>query len=125
LPNDVKADYSYVEDFDLDCKDIMGLYSYLEFMVGTRFHSVIFALNVNVPCVAIAYGGNKSFGIMTDMRLSQYVYPIENFEGQKLFELLQTATSDKSIYIEKIKVYRIYLESSRKELIEKIAKIIG
>lgn len=125
LPEQVKADYSYIEDFDLDCKDIMGLYSHLEFMVGTRFHSVIFALNVNVPCVAIAYGGNKSFGIMADMELSEYVYPIEQFEGKKLFELLLKATGNKTIYIDKIKKYRIYLESSRKELIEKISNIIG
>lgn len=125
LPENLKSDYSYIEDFELDCKDIMGLYSHLEFMVGTRFHSVIFALNVNVPCVAIAYGGNKSFGIMADMQLSEYVYPIEKFEGQRLFELLQTATNDKSAYIEKIKTYRVYLESSRKGLIEKVSKIIA
>lgn len=124
LPDTLRAHYSYIEDFDLDCKDIMGLYSHLDFMAGTRFHSVIFALNVNVPCVAIAYGGNKSFGIMSDMELEEYVYPIENFKGEVLYNLLNKATNDKALYVEKIKMYRLYLESSRISLIDQIASIV-
>jgi colanic acid/amylovoran biosynthesis protein WcaK/AmsJ len=124
LPQEMTPDYSYVEDFELDCKDIMGLYSHLDFMVGTRFHSVIFALNVNVPCVAIAYGGNKSFGIMTDMQLAEYVYPIEKFKGAKLYELLENATSGTEDYLSKIKTYRVYLETARAALIGRIISIV-
>ncbi len=125
LPSELNGRYSYLEDFDLDCKDIMGLYSHLDFMVGTRFHSVIFALNVNVPCLAIAYGGNKSFGIMADMKLSEFVYPIEGFKGSRFYELLLSAVNDKQTYLEKIAAYRVYLDNARIELQREIAPFIN
>ena len=125
LPENLKSGYSYIEDFDLDCKDVMGLYSHLDFMAGTRFHSVIFAFNVNVPCIAIAYGGNKSFGIMSDMDLLKYVDPIENFQGARFYELMSEATGNKEEYIDKIKKYRIYLTNARDELQGKLSLILN
>jgi colanic acid/amylovoran biosynthesis protein len=115
---------TYIEDFNLNCIDVMDLYSHLDFMVGTRFHSVIFALNVNVPSIAIAYGGNKSFGIMNDMKLPEFVYPIEKFSGQTLFNLMESGIENKADYLNKIKNYRFYLEEIYKEFINDVDRIL-
>ncbi len=124
LDQNLLQNTSYIEDFDLNCVNVMDLYSQLDFMVGTRFHSVIFALNVNVPSIAIAYGGNKSFGIMNDMKLPEFVYPIEKFSGQTLFSLMESGIENKQKYLDKIKVYRVYLDAIYSEFIEDVKRIL-
>ena len=46
----------------------------LDYLVGTRFHSVIFALAARVPCIAIGYE-HKTRGIMRDLSLDGWVLP--------------------------------------------------
>jgi len=41
-----------------------------------------------------------------------------------LYNLLEKATGNKEAYIAKIKKYRVYLEASRAELINKVAQIV-
>lgn len=123
LDQNLLQNTSYIEDFDLNCVNVMDLYSQLDFMVGTRFHSVIFALNVNVPSIAIAYGGNKSFGIMNDMKLPEFVYPIEKFSGKTLYSLMESGIENKQIYLNKIKDYRVYLDAIYSEFIEDVRRI--
>lgn len=67
---------------DFNCRQIKALYGMLDFVVGTRFHSVIFALSEGVPAMAIAYGGNKGRGIMEDCNMSDYVMSIEQFAAE-------------------------------------------
>lgn len=69
--------YSIIEDQHLTCRDLKTLYGQLDFLVGTRFHSIIFAMSLGVPSLAVAYGGNKGQGIMGDLGLADYVIPIE------------------------------------------------
>jgi colanic acid/amylovoran biosynthesis protein len=57
-------------------RDLALLYGELDYLVGTRFHSVIFALIRSVPSVAIAYE-HKTTGIMHDLGLQKWVVPIE------------------------------------------------
>lgn len=71
-------------DFSGNCQDAKAVYGCLDYLVGTRFHSVIFAQGKGVPCLAIAYGGNKALGIMTDMGLPDCVIPIERVDGKTL-----------------------------------------
>jgi colanic acid/amylovoran biosynthesis protein len=60
-----------------DCTELKSVYGCMDFVVGTRFHSVIFAQGMSCPSLAISYGGNKGQGIMGDLGLGQYVIPIE------------------------------------------------
>lgn len=110
----------FLNDRNLNSEDIEKIYSYYDLVIGTRFHSVIFALNVNTPAVAIAYGGNKAVGIMKDMDLSEFVVPIENPNADKLFEISNKALSNRQTYITKIEKYKIKLKNERSLLINKI-----
>ena len=73
------------------CRDLKSIYACMDYVVGTRFHSVIFAQGAGVPCLAIGYGGNKAVGIMNDRGLGEYVVPIEEATADVLcrrFDLL-------------------------------------
>lgn len=53
-----------------------AIYSFYDYIIGTRFHSLIFSLSEHVPEIAISYDGYKSVGIMKDMKLDDYVIDI-------------------------------------------------
>lgn len=110
----------YLHDRNLNSEDLEKIYSYYDLVVGTRFHSVIFALNVNTPALAIAYGGNKAVGIMNDMGLSKFVVPIENPESNKLIDLTQNILDNTEEYISKIEKYKIEVEFEKELLVNKI-----
>ncbi len=115
---------TYIEDFSHNCQDVMAIYENLDFMIGTRFHSVIFAQNVKVPSIAIAYGGNKSYGIMQDMGLGEYVIPIENIDGSKLYQMLIKLRENKLEYITKLDIYRKQINKERNLLIDEIRRTL-
>ena len=110
----------YLYDRDLNSEDLEKIYSYYNLIVGTRFHSVIFGLNVSTPSIAIAYGGNKAIGIMNDMQLNEFVLPIENPQSIKLIEKTHKILDNTDQYISKINRYKIYLKKERQKLINNI-----
>lgn len=59
-----------------DVKNALGACDYV---VGTRMHSVIFALTSLVPALAIAYE-RKTIGVMAELGLPEYVIPIEEVQ---------------------------------------------
>lgn len=124
LDGTTQKNTTYIEDADHDCRDLQDMYTHLDVMVGTRFHSVIFALNSFVPCIAIAYGGNKSFGIMNDMGLNEYVFPIEKFTKDDLIISYNKILDNEHDYKEKIKVYKEYLAKQRVELCNKVSEFL-
>lgn len=79
-------------DAEYNCVQMKALYSYLGYMVGTRFHSCIFAMSQGVPTLAISYQGYKASGIMSDMGLSEFHIHINDVSLDRLvntFNLLQ------------------------------------
>lgn len=71
-------------DLKLNCRQMKTMYSGLDYLVGTRFHSVVFSMTENVPAIAITYGGNKGSGIMKDLGLSEYALPMDKLTGDDL-----------------------------------------
>jgi len=76
--------YGTIMDPTLNCRQLKSLYSTFYCIIGTRFHSVIFSISSGVPAIAIAYGGNKSIGIMKDIQQYELVIPIEEMEAVSL-----------------------------------------
>lgn len=108
---------SYIEDYELTCKDVEKIYSYFDFLVGTRFHSVIFALNVDVPAIAIAYGGNKGKGIMNVLGNDDYSIDIENVSSQSLISMFDNLEVNRGVYINNLKERKAHLNEKRESLI--------
>lgn len=110
----------YLFDKELNSQDLQEIYGLYSLMIGTRFHSVIFALNAETPSLAIAYGGNKAYGIMQEIGLTQYVYPISNMDPDKIVSDASFILKDSSFYLEKIAAYKETIAKSRKDLISNI-----
>jgi colanic acid/amylovoran biosynthesis protein len=77
--------------------EILSIYSTLDYLVGTRFHSVIFSLLSHVPAVAIEYE-HKTSGIMQDLGLSEWVIPIEDVDATRVTHLFDEVVRKHAIY---------------------------
>lgn len=109
-----------VSDMNLNAKEIKKIYSCMDYVVGTRFHSVIFSLSSKVPSIAISYGGNKGKGIMKELELSDYEIPIEEMNLETLIEMFEKMHLNKETYIlqieRKMKEYLIAREGLKEEI---------
>lgn len=84
--------------FPEQLKAIIGL---MDIFVGTRMHSNIFAVSMNVPVVAIAYE-QKTYGIMKMIGLEDYTISISNIKAEKLIELIEKAIENREKIIKMI-----------------------
>ena len=117
-----KEQYRFISDLKYDCQDLKCIYSYCQYIVGTRFHSLIFAFGSNVPGIAISYTGNKAIGIMHDMGLDDYVVDISEVTAQLLEEKFNRLVRNEDIVKEKIVHYRNEALERRKMLIKACSK---
>lgn len=116
------GEYRIIENMDYNCRQLKQVYTNFKAIIGTRFHSVIFSIASFVPAVAIAYGGNKSRGIMRDNELEKYVIDIDAVTSKSLSEMFDTVMEDSNKYVDHLKIkYKKIMERRMKyieELIE-------
>lgn len=96
--------YKIIENREYTCQELKQVYSNFDMIIGTRFHSVIFSLASYVPALAIAYGGNKSRGIMRDNNLEKYVIDIDAVTGESLKTMFDDLMICQEEYQEKLRV---------------------
>ena len=82
----------------LDHRTLKSLYTTLDLLVGTRFHSVIFALNMGVPALAIEYE-HKTTGVMTDLGLGAWVIDIEAVTPEGLIATFDCLVAHRAAYL--------------------------
>lgn len=104
-----KEEYSLISNENYNCKDLKAIYSEFDYVVGTRFHSVIFSLAESVPSIAVTYGGNKGQGIMRDLKLSEYAISMSEFE----FESIRTSFTS---LVENTEVVKLHLHESKQKI---------
>ena len=97
---------------DLSPTELISLYSQSKFVVGTRFHSIIFALIGKRPCIAISYSGPKAHGIMQMFGLEEFVVNIDEFKTEDCVKLITIILDG---YNEIQKKIAIRLEEIQKE----------
>ena len=124
LPETVRNHISYIEDYDLNCKDVEKIYSYYDYMVGTRFHSVIFSLNVGVPSIAVAYGGNKSKGIMSVIGNGDFSIDIDKVVDNELIKMFKKLESSQDYYRNNLNEKKKEIDLQREVLINKINRVL-
>lgn len=124
LPMELRAHTSCIEDFDLTCKEVEKVYSYYDYMVGTRFHSVIFALNVDVPSIAIAYGGNKGKGIMNVLGNDDYSIDMDKINESLLISVFEKLESNRGRYLLNLEQKKEEIKKQRTVLINNIRDVL-
>lgn len=115
-----KESFFFISDPDLNCHELKKVYSFCDYIVGTRFHSLIFSLSNNIPGIAISYDGNKSTGIMNDIGLSEYVFDIYSISSQDLIASFNRLIANEQNVKAKINDYMNYAFAKRNELIIKM-----
>lgn len=113
-----KERYRFISNSNYDCQDLKCIYSYCQYIVGTRFHSLIFAFGNNVPGIAISYAGNKSIGIMHDMGLDDYVIDIGEVDAKSLKYKFDMLIQNEDVVRKKIIAYRDKALEKRSALIK-------
>lgn len=114
LPDD---NYSIFQDSELNSRQIKSVYGECDYVIGTRFHSVIFALSEGTPAIAIGYGGNKGRGIMRDIGMPEYVVEIEDFNFVEIAERFTRMTHDAG-YSERIAALLKLSQSKHSEIVK-------
>lgn len=125
LPKDLSVHTSYIEDYNLTCKDVEKIYSYFDYMVGTRFHSVIFALNVEVPSIAIAYGGNKGKGIMNVLGNDDYSIDMDKIDESTLISVFDNLERYREAYLANLQKKKEEIQKQRTDLINCIREVLA
>lgn len=110
--------YRIISNNSFDSQDLKCIYSFCDYIVGTRFHSVIFSFGNDIPGLAISYIGNKAEGIMHDMELDDYVIKIENVRAEVLKRKFEELLKNEEVIKAKIHKYRISSKKYRSDLIE-------
>ena len=116
------CEYGVFADRSLNCEQLKSVYGCLKYLIGTRFHSVIFSLSQGVPCIAITYGGNKGTGIMADMGLNQYSVPISDVSGEILVTKFKELIGEKEKVKEILKKKLLEIGRERVEIIENLRR---
>lgn len=112
-----------VSNTDYDYQEIKKVYSSLDFLIGTRFHSVIFALTSLVPSIAIQYE-HKTIGIMTDLGLEKWVIDIDKTEIEKLKKMFDDLVFEHDEYVNELKTKLPSYVDKAKEAINIVKGIV-
>lgn len=115
--------YIYFSDTNLNCQQLKSIYSVCDYIVGTRFHSVIFSFANHVPGIAITYTGNKAEGIMNDFGLGTLAININDVTCEKLKERFNYVKNNEREVRLKIANYLEFADKARKDLINKLKEV--
>lgn len=114
--------FEVLSDPELTCRHLKSIYEECDYVVGTRFHSVIFSLAEGTPALALAYGGNKATGIMRDLDLGDLVVEIDRFTagiGRARFALLRSAGTR-----DRLEAARRRTGAGREALVRRVAQAL-
>ncbi|NQT55509.1 MAG: polysaccharide pyruvyl transferase family protein [Desulfobacteraceae bacterium] len=92
LPTNLSKSVHLITE-DLHPAELKYTIGQMDYFVGTRMHSNIFALSMGIKTIAIAYEP-KTVGIMKDLGLSRYVIPMEESDGDNLLSLFNELHED-------------------------------
>ncbi len=90
-----------------------SVFEICKYVVGTRMHSVIFALTSRVPALAIAYE-RKTVGIMSSFGLQEYIIPMEQVTAELLEQNFLKLNSHHAEYLVKLDAH-MPIEQERAE----------
>lgn len=122
IENMEKGHFAYFADRSLNCHELKRIYGYFDYIVGTRFHSMIFSMSNMIPGIAITYVGNKGEGIMEDMDLGDYYIPIGNVNFNTLKDKFCYLLDTENEVRDKIKSFLSSAKEKRTKLVNLIQK---
>lgn len=102
---------------DYSPEQLKGMYGCMSLLIGTRFHSCIFAQSMHVPTIAIEYDGHKALGIMKLLELEEYVCDISNISAQEIISKVEKICDNRTEVKQKLeKNIRLMQDKSMENL---------
>lgn len=105
--------------------EIKDIISKLDILIGSRFHALIFAFSLHIPCVALSWS-HKYRELFKIFGMENFVLEMEEMqEHEKLVELLNHIINNYSSVVEKIETKRMELNASINIMFDEVSKIVG
>jgi colanic acid/amylovoran biosynthesis protein len=82
-------------------RQLRAMYGELDYIVGTRFHSIIFSVTALTPAIAIEYE-HKTPGIMADLGLDEWVLSMSSLVAVDLADLFTSLMSRRIEYLARL-----------------------
>lgn len=112
-------------DGDYDCRKMKALYGQMNYMVCTRFHSAIFSISQNVPCMAVSYSGHKADGIMGEIGIGNLVLRIDQVDGPAMIRVFEELVAQEQTVRQRMKTYVATCRRRLVELDRELAQVLG
>jgi polysaccharide pyruvyl transferase WcaK-like protein len=97
-------------DDDFSPEELMALYRDARFLMGRRLHAGVFALLGGTPTILFSTDGVKTDGVMSELGLSDRVFPYPDFPVEDAHRLLVTMLEhhegEKKAILEKVSAAR-------------------
>ncbi len=74
-------------------EDIIALFSRVDLVVATRFHSAVFALLARTPAITVAYQ-HKAAGMLRELGLERFLVEIGGVSSGKILDLVEELMGD-------------------------------
>ncbi len=87
---------------DANADTLKALYDDIDFVVGTRFHSVIFAITSYIPCMAVEYD-HKTSGIMQSLDLGEWVINLNDVTSTNLIKMFSALENESHSYVKTLR----------------------
>ena len=117
---DEYKEHFLILDNDLSPVEIKTLIGNMDFFIGTRMHSNIFATSMKIPTVAIAYE-KKTNGIMETVGLQDYIVEMDDITYKKLIEKVEGSLKNEMVIRKNLNDKILII---RNVIMEKIVKIM-
>lgn len=118
-------DFDYCSKIDADCENIFSFAAYekCELFIGMRFHSILIALQNNIPVIAINYS-DKVKRIMSEYDLDCCcVNPEDLYNFDYLLDKVKYLKENKSLIINKIKEKNKFFSNKVEEFKKHLDKV--
>ncbi len=100
---------------NMNCIELDGLIQKFEFLVASRYHSVIHAYKHGIPCIALGWA-TKYYELLKEFQQEQYYFDVRNNVGETAFEIavdtmLRQHPKEKETILsvlEKIQTHNVY-----------------
>lgn len=103
-------------DYEMSPAELKGFIQQMDYFIGTRMHSNIFAMSTGVPVIALKYE-EKTQGIMTMMGMENYVFNAYHPDVEGMMQSLEKQMKERNEISDKlIKTVDAFKEKIMKEL---------
>ena len=96
--DDKYKDFVRILDCEMSPPQLKGLMQQMDYFVGTRMHSNIFAMSVGVPVIAMKYE-EKTQGIMAMMGMEDYVFNAYHPDVDGMLQSLEKQMKDREVIV--------------------------